>query len=1363
MSRRRNWLAAVVAASLAFTGLYATHAIASSFAATVVDAQYRSCITSKLGLAADAEPSAEQLASLTELSCTNQGITDITGTSAMPKLTKLFLGGNQISDLTPLGSSTQIFSLGLENNQISNIAPLAALSQLSALTVNGNQLADLSALSVLPHFSLGSGTRYGQKAALRASAGVPAMLPSALGARGNTVLADAPDDPNVSVNGKTVTYNAPGSYQWSFRDESDFYFNGTITVTVAADGTTLPDANLRSCVNSKLSLPSDAMPTVAQLGDVSGTLSCQAKGVRDLTGLSLMPKLTGLSLKDNLITDLRPISALSGLTVLRLDRNDFLTLAGLGNDLTKVMTIELQQTPASTKTKLASLAGIEKLTSLTSITANYTAISSLAPLAGTTSVKNLTATDTRITDVTPLASAGAQLVTIDLSGNAIGDLSSLSKRTFTKLAVNRQSLTAPNAVATRETTAPTVTTLDGTVKTATAPDDVTIAEGKVTYANPGTFTWTFQLDENLRSVQFGGTITQVVDPAPPAVVGVDIPDAGLRGCLAAALAQDASAPITAEQLASLTTISCVNAGVKDLSGAEHLTNVSELVLSTNAISDVSALAGLTGLRKLTLAGNAISDPSPLASLTDLSELTLSYNPISSVASLAPLVNLTNLEVTQKSSHSGADLTSLTGVENMTKLTRLVVNNSSLTSIEPVSGLSSLTSLYVSGNQIADLTPVSNLTQLTKLGANTNKINDVRPLSGLTQLTDVDLASNQIDDLSPLKNLTDLGYLGLKARWQTVTAISVPASQTVAAPQPRTPKGTVAEVTPPTGITVSNGKVRYPAAGNYTWTFSSASDEGTFFSGTITVPVSAPAAGAADIPDAGLRSCLATSAGLSADAYPTASDLAHVTAVSCANKKISDLDGAELLTSAKTADFSGNPLGSVTQLSGLTSLTELNLNSTGLTSIAALKGLTGLTSVHVDGNHLADLSALKELPHLSTVSANHQALQRPSAAGGALVSIPTVLGRGGETIAARAPQGAETKDGGVAFSRAGTYTWEFGDSGAEFTGTFTQVITSDVVDHTVNDGADSCVKAGRVWVFVERDTGLQQGGCAAKFSTGLEALTSAGFTTTGTSFTDGFFITGINGYPGKPSSDHYWSYWHADKPEAKNGKLSYSWAYSQKGAKAYHPKAGSIEGWRFISLSKEEKPSWTPTFDAPASNPMTATSVTAYYGRSAVVTVRVAGASAGTVTATAGKLSLVAALRNGVAQIVVPARAFTPGRYTLALSYRAATGTDTASTTASFTVAKAPVKLAAKLSGKRIKYKKTASFIVTAAATGAVPSGTVTVTIGSRTRSVKLNKKGVAVVKFTKFTYRGNRTITVRYLGNTLCSATKASTRVKVIR
>jgi Leucine-rich repeat (LRR) protein len=139
--------------------------------------------------------------------------------------------------------------------------------------------------------------------------------------------------------------------------------------------------------------------------------------------------------------------------------------------------------------------------------------------------------------------------------------------------------------------------------------------------------------------------------------------------------------------------------IVDITGAEHLINLTRFGVSTNDIVDISPLAPLTRLTWLNLAQNEIVDVSPLASLTNLSFLSFEQNQIVDVSPLASLTNLT--------------------------------------------------SLSLRGNQVVDISPLASLTNLTELNLTYNHVSDLSPLSSLSNLKLLTLVNNEITDLSPL--------------------------------------------------------------------------------------------------------------------------------------------------------------------------------------------------------------------------------------------------------------------------------------------------------------------------------------------------------------------------------------------------------------------------------------------------------------------------------------------------------------------------------------------------------------------------------------------------------------------------------------
>ncbi|GHH47332.1 hypothetical protein GCM10017774_51410 [Lentzea cavernae] len=93
-------------------------------------------------------------------------------------------------------------------------------------------------------------------------------------------------------------------------------------------------------------------------------------------------------------------------------------------------------------------------------------------------------------------------------------------------------------------------------------------------------------------------------------------------------------------------------------------------------------------------------------------------------------------------------------------------------------------------------------------------------------------------------------------------------------------------------------------------------------------------------------------------------------------------------------------------------------------------------------------------------------------------------------------------------------------------------------------------------FAALGGGVQTGCAAGDPTTGLTALTGAGFTYSFVPRQPGF-VCRINLLPNPcttPTTSAYWSYWHA----TPGG----SWTYSSSGAGGYNPAPGTVEGWSF---------------------------------------------------------------------------------------------------------------------------------------------------------------------------------------------------------
>ena len=258
---------------------------------------------------------------------------------------------------------------------------------------------------------------------------------------------------------------------------------------------------------------------------------------------------------------------------------------------------------------------------------------------------------------------------------------------------------------------------------------------------------------------------------------VNIPDPNLRAAVETALGKADGDPITPSEIAALTRLEEPEAGVRNLTGLEHATNLTYLdfwkssvsdispvealtklthlgFAANNVISDISALTGLTNLTALWVNGNNISDISPLADLTKLSRLGLDNNNISDISALA---GLTNLSLLNLRSNSILDISPLS---DLTKLTKLRLGGNSISDISAVAGLTQLESLSLWANSISNSSPVEALTNLTELNLSGNSISSIASVAGLTQLTWLHLQSNKISDIAALAGLMNLTRLSL---------------------------------------------------------------------------------------------------------------------------------------------------------------------------------------------------------------------------------------------------------------------------------------------------------------------------------------------------------------------------------------------------------------------------------------------------------------------------------------------------------------------------------------------------------------------------------------------------------------------------
>ena len=355
--------------------------------------------------------------------------------------------------------------------------------------------------------------------------------------------------------------------------------------------------------------------------------------------------------------------------------------------------------------EIRDLIGLEFATGLTSLILSDNSISDLTPLSGLTNLTLLILSGNLFSDISPLSGL-TNLTSLNLSHNSISDISPLSG--LTNLAV------------------------------LILYDDTMIRDRSV-----------LSRLSNLSKA--------------------DIPDANLRMAIKITMGKASDDPVTNFEMAFLSELEAPNSNIRDLTGLEFATSLTNLDLGTeqvsgegyvnsNHISDFSLLSGMTNLRRLDLGGNSISDLSALSgAISRLPSLERLYLDTNSISDITPLSGLIRLERLYLDTNSVSDLSPLSG---LTDLVWLDLDNNSISDVSPLSGLTNLAGLDLDTNSISDLSPLSGLTNLLSLGLRTNSISDVSTLSGLTNLLSLDLRTNSISDVSTLSGLTRLARLYL---------------------------------------------------------------------------------------------------------------------------------------------------------------------------------------------------------------------------------------------------------------------------------------------------------------------------------------------------------------------------------------------------------------------------------------------------------------------------------------------------------------------------------------------------------------------------------------------------------------------------
>ncbi|MDP7281211.1 MAG: leucine-rich repeat domain-containing protein, partial [Candidatus Poribacteria bacterium] len=388
---------------------------------------------------------------------------------------------------------------------------------------------------------------------------------------------------------------------------------------------------------------------------------------------------------------------------------------------------------------------------------------------------------------------------------------------------------------------------------------------------------------------------------------VAISDANLRSKLESVLNKATGDEITQQELAELTELDASGLSISDLTGLQHCTKLTRLVLWDNDISDISIVSSLTNLTDLDLGGNQISnsDLSVLSSLTKLTSLSLWNNQISHIGALSNLTNLTELKLSNNPLTVSAGPT----IQTLKDGGATVTHDSLLPIIPDLNLRAALESAL--GKTSGDSITEAELATLTALTATNRTISDLTGLEYCLNLTNLDLSGNDIVDITLLLSPSGLG------------------------------SGDVIDLTG-NPLTYDTYTTQIPILENKGVTVTSSTPSDAVF-----------------IPDGNLQAKLAVALGLSPNQLIPKARLSssEFSSFSAQSSSIADLTGLEHAVNLTELSLEYNNISNIDVLSHLNQLSYLALSSNNINDISALSGLTNLDDVYLDNNQIRDIQPL----------------------------------------------------------------------------------------------------------------------------------------------------------------------------------------------------------------------------------------------------------------------------------------------------------------------------------------------------------------------------------------------------------------------
>ncbi|CAL5996553.1 Conserved_hypothetical protein [Hexamita inflata] len=204
---------------------------------------------------------------------------------------------------------------------------------------------------------------------------------------------------------------------------------------------------------------------------------------------------------------------------------------------------------------------------------------------------------------------------------------------------------------------------------------------------------------------------------------------------------------------SLTKLTMVSCGLKNIDLISSLVNLKELDISLNANLDLNPLNKVKSLTKLSMNVCYLKNIGQIVQLTNLDVLEVSYNQLKNINQIYLLVNLKVLNISQ---NKQIDITPLKDLVGLVKLVLGCCNTQHLSALKPLINLQTLDLSYNPNIIITELQYLKNLTHLNLEFCYLVSVYVLRPLVNLEELNISDNKILYLDThLNEMKNLKEL--------------------------------------------------------------------------------------------------------------------------------------------------------------------------------------------------------------------------------------------------------------------------------------------------------------------------------------------------------------------------------------------------------------------------------------------------------------------------------------------------------------------------------------------------------------------------------------------------------------------------------